>query len=254
MNPIFIPNETVPVSTKRTIAASLILIWLAAWTALRYPIFPSPLDVLQALPHLWLTEGLGDQLIRSSLVVNLEALALSILIALPLAYLSRVPAVGPLAYGLSKLRFLSPAVFFLLLLFIANNGHQVKVLMLTAGEVFFLLMSAITIVQAVPNAALDDARTLRMNEWEVTWYVVVRGTLADMLKAIRDNAAMAWASLMMIEGIVRSEGGVGVMLLNQEKHMNFAEVYAIAGAIIIIGIVQDYALGALRRGVCPYAD
>jgi hypothetical protein len=75
------------------------------------------------------------------------------------------------------------------------------------------------------------------------WYVVVRGTLAQAFDAIRDNAAMGWSMLIMVEGFVRSEGGVGVMLINQEKHVNFAEVYAIAIAIVLVGIAQDYIIG-----------
>jgi ABC-type nitrate/sulfonate/bicarbonate transport system permease component len=59
------------------------------------------------------------------------------------------------------------------------------------------------------------------------WYVNIRGTLPQVIDAIRDNAAMGWSMLIMVEGFVRSEGGVGVLLINQEKHVNFAEVYAL---------------------------
>jgi ABC-type nitrate/sulfonate/bicarbonate transport system permease component len=59
--------------------------------------------------------------------------------------------------------------------------------------------------------------------------------------------------LMMVEGFVRSEGGVGVLLLNQEKFLNFAQVYAIAAAIIAVGILQDWALALTRDALFPYA-
>lgn len=253
MEKLYTPNAVVPLRTMQTIALGWVTVWLAGWTLLRYPIFPSPVEVLQAFPELWLRDGLGDQLIRSSLVLNLKALALSILLSLPLAYLSRAPLFMPLAFGISKLRFISPAVFFLILLFATGSGHALKVWMLALGETFFLLTSAIVIVQAVPDAALDDARTLQLNEWQVTWYAVIRGTLADVLKAIRDNAAIGWSMVMMVEGFVRSEGGVGVMILNRERHMDFAQVYAIAGAVILVGIAQDCCWGWIRRTVCPYA-
>lgn len=93
-----------------------------------------------------------------------------------------------------------------------------------------------------------------MSEWQVTWYVVVRGTFHDALRAIRDNAAMGWSMLMFVEGIVRSEGGVGVMLTDNEKHTAFAEVYAVTSAIVIVGIAQDYVLGWIARNLCPYAE
>jgi ABC-type nitrate/sulfonate/bicarbonate transport system permease component len=59
--------------------------------------------------------------------------------------------------------------------------------------------------------------------------------------------------LMMVEGFVRSEGGVGVLLLNQEKFLKFDFVYAIAISIVVVGLLQDKLLTELRKVVCPYA-
>jgi NitT/TauT family transport system permease protein len=246
------PNEDLSLRAGSLIIAVWVFLLLAWWQAAKPDIFPSPLDVLAAFPALWSQGGLGQELI-SSLTVNWEALFWSSLISLPLAYLSRTPAIKPLAQGVAKLRFVSPAVFYVILLYLASNGHEVKVLMLTLGETFFLVTTMIGVVQNIPDYQFDDCRTLRMSEWKGTWYVLVRGTLTQAIDAIRDNAAMGWSMLLMVEGVVRSEGGVGVMVLNQEKHQNFAEVYAIAIAIVLVGITQDYIIGAVKRVVCPYA-
>lgn len=244
------PNAEVSAQQRRMILFALVGAWLFLWTALTPAVLPTPVEVLQEFPALWNQEGLGQELL-TSFQVNLEALILSALLSLPLAYLSRVPVVRPIAIGVSKLRFLSPAVFFTLLLFSLTTGHQVKVGMLVMGEMFFLVTTLVGIVDAVPDAAFDEARTLRMGPWVSTWYEVVRGTLPETLNAIRDNAAMGWAMVMMVEGIVRSEGGVGVLLVNQERHMNFAVVYAIAIAVVLVGIAQDYALSLFRTWACP---
>jgi NitT/TauT family transport system permease protein len=252
MKAVFTPNESVSRETSWAIIAGWAAVWLGYWSLFKPVIFPSPVEILQALPTLWLQDGLGQEVV-TSFVTNVEALVLSALIALPLAYLSRTPAIRPLALGLSKLRFLSPAVFFIILLFLASDGHMVKVWMLTLGEAFFLVTTMINVVNDIPSDRLDDARTLRMSEWLVTWYVVVRGTVPQAIDAIRDNAAMGWSMLMMVEGVVRSEGGVGVLLLNNEKHMNFSEVYCIALVVIIVGLAQDYTIGVFRKAACPYA-
>lgn len=238
---------------KAVILGGWLSLWLLFWIVVRPAIFPSPLDVVVALPALWTIDGLGQHLI-TSLTVSVEALVLSSLISLPLAYLSRVPAIRPIGQWVAEMRFLSPAVFFLMLLFIAPSGHMVKVLMLTMGETFFLVTTMIGVVDAVPLERFDDCRTLRMNEGQALWYAVVRGTLHDAILAIRDNNAMGWSMLMMVEGIVRSEGGVGVMILNNEKHMNFAEVYAIATVIALAGLAMDYLLGQFELLACPYID
>jgi NitT/TauT family transport system permease protein len=56
----------------------------------------------------------------------------------------------------------------------------------------------------------------------------------------------------MVEGLVRSEGGVGAMLLNQNKYFNLGGVFAIQLTILTYGILQDYALSWLRGIVCPW--
>jgi hypothetical protein len=74
------------------------------------------------------------------------------------------------------------------------------------------------------------------------------------LETLRQNAAMGWMMLTMVEGVVRSEGGVGTMLLNENKHLRLDAVFALILVVLLVGVVQDYALAWLRRIVCPYAD
>ena len=93
-----------------------------------------------------------------------------------------------------------------------------------------------------------------MSEWRVVWEVVVLGTADKAFEVLRQNAAIGWMMLTMVEGISRSEGGIGAMLLNQNKHFRLAEVFAIQIVILAVGMGQDYAIG-VRSGAscCPYA-
>lgn len=253
MKRYLIPNESTSVNERLVALIVWIGVAMVGWETFRSPIFPSLLDIVRAYPKLWNRDGLGPALL-TSLFTSVEALGLSLACALPVAYLYRTPAFTPWGIILSKLRFLSPSVFFLILLFISPSAHMIKLLMLAAGETFFLITSLIAVVNAIPQSQFDDARTLRMSEWEVTYYVVIRGTFADLLEIIRQTEAYAWPMLMMVEGLVRSEGGVGVLLLNQEKYMQFAPLYAIALSILIVGAVKDYLLVQARIALCPYSE
>lgn len=248
---IVTPNEAVSKTSRYAIGISIGVVLLTGWFSATSILFPSPLEVLLALPNLWLQGGLGQEIINSFLL-NLEAIGWSVGISLPLAYLCRVPVIQPLAASLAKLRFLSPIVFYPVMLEAMSSGHGVKLGLLVLGESFFLTTTMIGVVQAIPEFQYDLARTLRMSEWKSIWYVVIRGTVGQALDAIRDNAAMGWSMVMMVEGALRDEGGVGVMLLNNQKHIEFAEVYAISLAILAVGVTQDYLLGVLRKLVCPY--
>src|SRR6185503_21144761 len=126
-----------------------------------------------------------------------------------------------------------------------------KVALLVFGMTVFFVTSMADVVAAIPKENFDHARTLRMGEWRVVWEVVVRGTGDKAMELLRQNAAIGWMMLTMVEGISRSEGGIGAMLLNQNKHFHLAEVFAIQIMILLIGLFQDYALGWLRRVLFP---
>jgi NitT/TauT family transport system permease protein len=60
--------------------------------------------------------------------------------------------------------------------------------------------------------------------------------------------------LTMIEGMSRSEGGIGAVLLNQNKHFHLSSVMAIQIVILVVGLGQDYAIGILKNIFCPYSS
>lgn len=227
------------------------LVGLTLWQLFKPAVFPNPIEILRALPTL-VNDGLLTELI-SSLWVNLEAVFLSLVLGLPLAYMVRVPLIAPAAQFVSKLRFVSSGVFFLPLVFLLGGGHWVKLSILTLGQMFYLVTSMSDVVRNIPESRFDDARTLNMSEWLSVWYVVIRGTVAEAIDTVRGNAAMGWAMLMFVEGLVRSEGGVGVMLITMEKHVEWASLWALVLVVLMVGLAQDWLIGQVRKAMCPYA-
>jgi hypothetical protein len=119
----------------------LILGWAGVftvlWTMFKPVVFPTPIEVVQAFPGL-ISEGMLDELFRS-FSINLQAILLSAAIGLPLCYVCRVPVITPVVNFLAKLRFVGPSVFFVPLVFLADSSHTVKILLLTLGQLFYLV-------------------------------------------------------------------------------------------------------------------
>ncbi len=250
---VFRPNQAVSRTTMQIVVAMqvglAVLIWsLSPWAAL-----PKPMEVLSALGRLWSDQGLGPELI-TSFVMNLEALAITATISLGLAYLSVLPAMRPIVNVVANGRFLGLSGLTFVFTLIVGGGHSLKLSLLVFGMTVFFVTSMASVVAAIPKAAFDHARTLRLTEWEAVWDVIVLGTLDQAIEVFRQNAAIGWMMLTMVEGISRSEGGVGAMLLNQNKHFHLAEVFAIQILILLIGILQDYGIGVLKRVACPWAQ
>ena len=246
------PNRVLPSAAMRLIVMAQLAAALAFWWMSPLEVLPKPVEVAVALQTLWFEQGLGREL-WTSFTTNLQALGLTLVIALLLSYLTVVPLFRPIAAAVGKGRFLGLIGLTFIFTLIVGGGHPLKVSLLVFGMTVFFVTSMADVVASIPRETFDHARTLRMNEWRVVWEVVVLGTADKALEVLRQNAAIGWMMLTMVEGIARSEGGVGAMLLNQNKHFRLAEVFAIQILILFVGILQDYGLGVLRRVLFPYS-
>jgi NitT/TauT family transport system permease protein len=249
---IFLPNRAVSQSSLVIIIGFWIAGFLLVWTTSSIKAIPRPMEVFREFQNLWFNMGLGPELLQS-IELNVRALALSSMICLVLSYLTVIPFFRPLINAVSKGRFLSLVGFSFVFTLILGGGGSLKFSLLVFGMSVFYLTSMAAVVAEIPKADFDHARTLRMPEWKVVWEVVIRGTLDRAFEAMRQNAAIGWMMLTMVEGIVRSEGGVGAMLLNEQKHFKIEAIFAIQIIILIIGLCQDYLIGVIRKIICPYA-
>ncbi len=247
------PNRALSKDVLRIIVLSQAALLLLFWLFLTPAIIPRPIEVVRALGQLWTSEGFAREL-GTSFLLNLEALFLTVILSLFLSYLTVIQFARPIVALLSKGRFLGLIGLTFIFTLLTGGGHNLKVVLLVFGMTVFFVTSMAAVVAEIPADKFDHARTLRLSEWQVVWEVVILGTLDKAIEILRQNAAIGWMMLTMIEGIARSEGGVGVLLLNQNKHFHLAEVFAIQMMILLIGLLQDYGIGVFRRCVCPYAD
>jgi NitT/TauT family transport system permease protein len=246
------PNRVISRKTVRWLVGFQLLMLLSIWIFSPTVFLPKPKEVFQALSELWF-QGLGGELI-TSFYLNLEAIAISAILSLLLAYLTVIPFFRPIVALLSKLRFLSMVGLTFFFTLMATSGHELKLFLLVFSVSVFFVTGMAEVVASIPKEKFDLARTLRMGEWRVVYEVIVLGQADKAFEVLRQNAAMGWMMLTMVEGISRSEGGVGAMLLNQNKHFHLSAVFAIQLTILLLGLAQDYAIGLMRKIVCPYAD
>jgi NitT/TauT family transport system permease protein len=246
------PNRAVSRGQLRLLGAGWLLAFVAAWSACDFALLPTPLAVVRALPRLvWRQDLLGH--LASSWCSSLAALAWAAGLSMLFAYLSVVPLLRPLAELAGKLRFLGFAGVSVAFTLWLHGGHSLKVALVTFGMTGFFVAGLYDEVRAIPHERFDYARGLGMSEWRVVWEVVVLGTFDRALDITRQNAAMGWMLLTSVETLVRSEGGIGVLLANQSKHLQLDSVVAIQLVIFVVGMLQDQALSGLKRLACPHA-
>lgn len=249
---LVVPNAPTTRRDRLYIALTWAAVVLAIWSYIDIPFLPKPYEILAAFEHLredgtFLEFGV-------SLWTMAEAIFWTIAISLSLAYLSVVPAMKPVVTFVTGLRYLGLVGLMLAFTLIAPDGHALKVMVLTFGMTVFYLRDMLHVVNNIPQANYDHARTLGMGPWRTIYEVVILGTLADALESLRVNAAMGWMMLTMVEGVVRSEGGIGVVLLNMNRHMDLPAEGALLISLFGLGLLQDFLIGFAKDYlICPYA-
>lgn len=241
---------------SRAVRIELAVWWVVPtiliWQFGHIPFLPPLTEVLSAFNRLR-QDGTFLEF-GTSIWTMLESIFWTMTISLTLAYASVIPAFKPLVTFVTGLRYLGLVGLMLAFTLLAPDGHALKVMVLTFGMTVFYLRDMLHVVGNIPQEQYDHAKTLGMGPYRVVYEVVVLGTLADALESLRVNAAMGWMMLTMVEGVVRSEGGIGTVLINMNRHMDLAAEGAILIALFGLGLLQDFAIGAAKDYIiCPYA-
>ncbi len=97
----FLPNRTISRGAMRVIVTVEALAFLLIWIRSPFAILPRPNEVLASLQHLWLQQGLGQELL-TSFKLNLQALGWSTLITLVLSYSTVIPVMRPIVSAIAR--------------------------------------------------------------------------------------------------------------------------------------------------------
>lgn len=247
----FTPNRVVSKTTVRTIVFIEVGLFLLLWAFSPFALLPTMKEVWAAFCEQW-GQGLPGELITSFLA-NLQAIAIGVVVSLGFAYLTVLEGVRPIVSFFSKFRFLSMMGLSFFFTVATSNAHQLKISLLVFSISVFFLTGMVDVIESIPKEQYDLARTLRMGPWRTVWEVVVRGQLDKAFDVLRQNAAIGWMMLTMIESMVRSEGGIGAMLSTANKHFYLSAVFAIQIVIFLMGIGQDWGIAGAKNLCCPYA-
>jgi ABC-type nitrate/sulfonate/bicarbonate transport system permease component len=224
---------------------------LLAWHFSGDGLIPGPLVVGSSLIKVLGSATFMENFL-ASLFLTFKGMGISILIALVISYLSIVPLFKPLADLVVRLRYLTLTGLIFLFTLITQNGSQLKIGLLIFGIVPFFVTSLLAIIKDIDRQEVELCRTLRMGPWRTMWEVVIVGRLDQVLEVMRQNFAIAWMMITMVEGLSMSEGGLGTMLIKSNKYIDLGTVFALLIVIFLVGLFFDWLLGRLRAWLFPY--
>lgn len=246
--------EPLRVVNRQTVTILIIIQAIAAlalWQILGNQLIPSPIKVSNSILHIVTSKEFFDNLF-SSLGLTLRGMFYSILIALIFSYLALLPFFKTIATFITKCRYLTLTGLIFLFTLLTQNGHQLKISLLIFGIVPFFVTSLLAIFENINPQEYDLCRTLKMNNWQTLKEVVIIGRIDNVFEVMRQNFAISWMMITMVEGLSMSEGGLGTMLIKSNKYIDLGTVFGILAIILVMGVLFDYLLGKIRHWLFPY--
>jgi len=214
-------------------------------------LFPTPGQVWDGLKSLY-SEGLMVHIV-SSLGLCLQAALISLIISLIIVYLSPLPALKPIAVFLSKLRYLPLTGITFYLSILVSGARTMQVWVLVVFMSLYFITSLLGVLKDIPEEEIDHARSLKCSRWEILMEVVIKGRLDYVIDVLRQNLAIIWMMLVTVESILVAAGGLGVLIKNSDKFANHGRIVALQIIILLIGLLLDWALQTIRKGVFRYS-
>ena len=248
---MFRPFEKFSRQTFLLIVAGQVIFALLAWQFSSGVLIPRPTAVLVALGHLLSTRLFADNLLASVLLTG-QALFYSVLITLLFSYGSVIPFLQPVAHFIVKCRYLTLTGLIFIFTLLTRDGGQLKLWLLLFGIVPFLATSLLSVILRIPAQEFELCQTLGYNHWKSLYEVIIVGKADQVFEIVRQNFAIAWMMITMVEGLNMSEGGIGALMIKYNKYNDLPHVLALQSVILGIGLCFDYLLGALRHWLFPY--
>jgi len=257
LNKLFRPFEELSKSQNNLV----ILLWLTFilgwWVISSFVgtthLFPTITQVFNGFVSAW-NLGLMTH-ISSSILLFLQASLYSVIISCIVVYLSPLPVIKPFCDLISTFRFLPLVGISLYISIIIHNARNIQVTVLVIFMSLFLITS---LLQSLSKKSIENeinhAKSIGCSRWEIILEVMIKGRFDFVIEAVRQNLAIIFNMLVVIELINTASGGLGYLIGTNQKNGSQGEVIALQIIILMIGKSIDYSLISLRRLFFRYSN
>lgn len=240
---------------KKEVRLGVVIFWsvffLGLFELFHSPIIPPPSKIASAFIDLISSRDFYENLITST-ILTLKAMFYSILITVIVVYLSTLPLFTPLAEFISKCRYLTLTGLVFIFTVLSNNISDVKMSLLIFGITPFFVTSFLSVVHNTPEAEKQKGYVNKLGRWGTLYEVVIVGKLDMLFEVMRQNFAISWMMITMVEGYAMTDGGIGTLLIKSNKVLNLPAIFAMLLSILVLGLMFDYLLSQARYLLFPY--
>ena len=215
---------------------------LLAWLFLvpEKTLFPRLGEVVTGWVQMW-NNGFFYEIL-ASLRLCLIATVISVIVSSIIAYSTTIPFFRPIGTFFTKLRYNPIQGFTLFLTQISGGGRKFQIILLVIFMSFYFIDSLIVMIKAIPEEDIIRRKAQKMSNWQVLWKVVILDRLDYLFEIVRQNLSITFMMLVSVEAMNKAAGGMGAILNDTNRALNFPKIFAIQITILLVGILIDAGL------------
>ncbi|GAB4279017.1 MAG: hypothetical protein Kow0029_22630 [Candidatus Rifleibacteriota bacterium] len=216
-------------------------------------ILPSPWEVFQSLPSLWVDRSLAVNILYSFLRVGAGFLV-AFLIVFPISLLmgtfSKFHALfAPLMLfgGYLPIPALVPLTMCLF-----GTTEQQKIMFLALGFAIYLLPLFTKALEEVDNVYLQTGYTLGATKFRILNKILLPIAMPKIFDAMRLGFGIGWGYIILAEMVDMGSKGVGALILTSQRRGPREDIYLVLIAIVIMAFITDKVWEKVGNNLFPY--
>lgn len=218
----------------------------------RPQLLPAPSTILVAL---------GESLLQGSLIADVQVSLVRLAAGLAAGSLAGI-GVGFLIAWYERLRallrpliafaFTTPRIALIPLLIIwFGSGDGFKIVLVTLGVFFIMVMNTVVGVEGIPTSTVLAARNLGANDWQIFKCVVFPGSLPIIFGAFRICYSLGLISVVAAEMLV-SQNGLGHYIAIAGETLRVDNLFAGLAISGVLGLLGYRAIDVAERLTMPW--
>jgi sulfonate transport system permease protein len=204
------------------------------------PIFlPKPINVIKAFWYmLWKQELLND--IWVSVFIVSQGFVYGSVVAISLGIAAGLSRKVELFFGstLNTLRHIPSVAWLPLIVVWLGLGAPAKVLILAKAVFFPVFLNTLQGIRSIDKSYIELANVLTLTKWQLVRKVVFPAILPSISVSLRYSAGLAWALVVIAEGLSGLEG-VGFLIFRSQQLLMTDQLLVCMILIGVIGFAID---------------
>lgn len=210
---------------------------------------PTPEKTALAFVDMVRNEGFQDDLL-SSLAIVAESFACGTILGLAVGLLAGLSRTADRVLGptLDAVRHVPPVAWLPLIVLWAGIGPLGKLVFIVKVVFFPVFLSTMQGIRAVSKEHLELAQVLTLTRWQLIRRVILPGAMPSILTGLRYGASLAWALIVVAEGLSGLKG-IGFLIFRAQALLMTDQLLVCMVVIGTIGFLIDRGMRQIERHV-----